>query len=117
MLSGSCLRIKHPITQCPTFVYPSNDGFLHEGSPTGPCIPPFRSRGDIDHKIPLNAIFVNFTASVRLRHLDCQKPGWRSTLHQEAKEVLAEVEQLHEAVLWDYRKSVEALDQAPVGIQ
>jgi len=97
---GFPVMIKHPITQCPTAFYTSSDGFLHEGSPTGPRLPAFSSRGDVGRDVTLNPILVNLAAAIRLRWLDQQIPGWRNTLHVEALEVLTEVEELYTAVVF-----------------
>ena len=100
--------IKHPTTGHPTPFYTSDDGFLHEGSPTGPCLPPFGSRGFIDREIPLNPILVNFAAKLRLRRLDHQIPGWRTRLHPEAQKVLAGVDKVHEAAIWELEPMLKA---------
>ena len=96
--------IKHPTTDRLTNFYPSSDGFLregpiHEGSPTGPRLPAFSSRGD--RNVPLNPIFVNDAAAIRLRRLDRRRPGWRETLDEEAQKILVEVETLRKAVIWE----------------
>lgn len=100
----------HPITKKYTLFYPSKDrdGFLRKESPTGPPLPPFRSRGEIDRNVPLNPILVNFAAVLRLRHLIRQDPMWGSTLDRHVIDVLQRVVMLHAAVLWDPRSSQEA---------
>jgi len=93
--------IKHPTTQQFTLFYKSEDGFLHEGSSTGPRLPPFGSGGISDRSVTLNPIPVNFAAAIRLRRLDRQKPEWRKPLHPEANLILQGVSELYGAV---YRK-------------
>jgi len=98
---GSHLEVKHPTTGRFTHFYNSGDGLLHEGSPAGPPLPSFSSRGDVDRDVPLNPILVNFAAYVRLRRLDRLSPGWKKRLHPEAQVILAAVEDLHAAVVWE----------------
>ena len=102
LIDGFSVVIRHPTTGHPTAFYPS-DGFLregplHEGSPTGPRLPAFSSRGS--REVALNPILVNHAAAIRLRRLDRQLPEWRATLHEEAQKILTEVERLREAILW-----------------
>ena len=98
---GFPLMVKHPTTGCLTNFYNSTDGFLHEGNPAGPRLPPFKSRGDVDRDIPLNPILVNFAAHIRLKRLDRLDSEWKGHLHPEAREILAAVEGLHAAVIWE----------------
>ena len=117
LMDNSYVVIKHPSTGHPTAFYASNDGFLHEGSPTGPRLPPFGSRGIIDREIPLNPILVSFAAKLRLRRLDHQIPGWRTRLHPEAQEVLAGVDKVHKATVWEPEpllKAYNARKRAPL---
>jgi len=101
---GFSVVIKHPTTNHLVTFYPSSDGFLHEGplddrgTPTGPRLPAFSSRGD--RMVKLNPILVNDAAAIRLRRLDRLIPGWRENLHKEAQGILREVHRLREAVLW-----------------
>ena len=94
------LVITHPTTQRFTMFYASSDGLLHEGSTTGPPLPPFCSRGWTKRSVLLNPFLVNFAAHVRMRCLDRQIPGWRDQLHPDAKAILAEVESLQKTVRW-----------------
>jgi hypothetical protein len=105
LVGGFPIAIKHPTTGHPALFYTSSDGFLHEGSSTGPRLPPFSSRGDIDRDIPLNPILVNFAAELRLRRLDRQSPGWRENLHSDAQKVLASVKLLRKAVTFNWDPS------------
>ena len=102
LIDNTAVLIKHPHTQNFTRFYASRfkDGFLHEGSPTGPPLPPFHSRGKIGHIVPLNPILVNYAAILRLRHLIHQNPSWGSTLSQRAIRVLRNIVSLHGAVIW-----------------
>jgi hypothetical protein len=104
-VGGFPIAIKHPTTGHPALFYTSSDGFLHEGSSTGPRLPPFSSRGDIDRDIPLNPILVNFAAELRVRRLDRQVPGWRDNFHSDAQKVLANVKFLHRAVIFNRDRS------------
>ena len=70
----SPMLIVHPLTKQPTFVYADEGGALRGGSTTGPIPPPFRSRGPLEHEVPLNPILVNFAAILRLRRVFRQKP-------------------------------------------
>jgi len=95
------IQIKHPTTGELTFFYNSKDGFLREGSATGPRLPPFSSRGVIERSAPLNPILVNFSADSRLRHIGNQFPEWREELHPEANLILQGVSELHDVVIWE----------------
>lgn len=101
---GMFLTVKHPTTGRLVDFYNSEDGFLHEGSPAGPRLPPFSSRGDVDRDIPLNPILVNFAAHIRLGRIDRLGRGWKERLHPEAQEILTAVEDLHAAVVWEPEK-------------
>lgn len=101
LTGGSALVVKHPSTGRFTNFYYSEDGFLHEGSPAGPRLPPFSSRGGVDRNIPLNPILVNFAAHIRTRRLDRRSREWRKHLHPEAQEIIGAVEDLHAAVVWE----------------
>jgi len=102
LMGGAPVMIKHPVTQEFTeFFIQDNSGFLHQGSPTGPRLPAFSSRGDIDRKIPLNSILVNFAAMVRLRRLVCQNLQWGSGLDREAVHILQAAVALHKLVTWN----------------
>ena len=94
--------IKHPVTQDFARFYPSRheDGFLHEGSPTGPPLLSFCSRGNIDRDVPLNPSLVNFAAMIRFRRLVRQNPMWGSKLDPYIIKVLWNVVALHAAVYW-----------------
>ena len=78
----------------------NKDGHLCEGSPTGPILPPLRSRGTIDRVIPLNPILVNYAAVIRLRRLIRRDSKWKSPLSSHVIKVLRGVAALHEAVNW-----------------
>ena len=95
------LVIRHPTTERYTLFYASQDGFLHEGSPTGPRLPPFSSRGPVERSVPLNPILVNFSADIRLRRLDRVIPEWRNGLDPEANLILHGVSDLYNAVNWE----------------
>ena len=99
--------IKHPVTQNFTTFYASEyrDGFLREGSPTGPFLPPFKSRGEINREIPLNPILVNWAAMIRLRRFIRQKLTQESTFAQHVIDVLRDVMRLHAAVIWNPQQS------------
>jgi hypothetical protein len=100
--------IKHPYTQNFTPFYASKyqDGYLRDGSPSGPPLPPFSPRGDRD--IPLNPILVNFAAILRLRRIVRRSPAWESkTLAGHLANTLQGVVALHAAVLWDHNLSHE----------
>jgi len=99
--------IKHPVTRRFTCFYASEckDGMLREGSPTGPPLPPFCSRGTTERSTPLNPILVNWAAIIRLRRLICQNPMWGSALASRVIQVLQRVVTLHAAVLWDPQQS------------
>ena len=101
------LVIKHPLTKQfkPFYANERGDGTLREGSPTGPILPPFYSRGKIHREIPLNPILVNWAAMIRFRRLIRQNPMWGSALHPSAVRVLRGVVELHAAVLWDPPRS------------
>lgn len=102
------VAIKHPYTQNLTPFYASKyqDGYLREGSPSGPPLPPFSPRGD--HDIPLNPILVNFAAILRLRRIVRQNPAWDSkTLAGDLANTLQGVVALHAAVPWDPNHSHE----------
>jgi len=112
LTGGFPVVIKHPATGHLTTFYTSSDGFfhegpLHEGSPTGPRLPAFGSRGG--REVTLNPILVNHAAVIRLRRLERQLPEWRATLDEEAQKILTEVERLHEAVLWKPGQDFEQL--------
>ena len=113
LTGGSSLLIKHPTTRRLTSFYTASDGFLHEGSPTGPRLPQFGSRGEVDRDITLNPILVNFAAAIRLSYLDRQTPGWRESLDAEAKRILDEVENLHRAVIWEPGQVLEQSSETP----
>ena len=97
------MEIKHPVTQQFThlFIPEHNLGFLREGSPSGPRLPAFSSRGEVAREIPLNPILVNFAAMIRLRRLLHKDDRWGSHLSGEARSILKAVVDLHEAVTWD----------------
>ena len=99
---GHFLSIKNPATGLVTGFHNAGnvDGFLHEGGPTGPPLRRLRSRGNIGREVTLNPILVNLLAHVRMRRLDRGMPGWRAALHQDAKDILTEIGNLHEAVIW-----------------
>jgi len=99
---NAAMLVKHPITQDLKCFYASGskDGHLREGSPTGPPLPPFRSRGMTDPEIPLNPILVNYAAIIRFRRLIRQDPSWGSTLSPRSINVLRNVVELHAAVIW-----------------
>ena len=113
LYGGFPVIIKHPITQEFAKFYASkyNDGLLHEGSSTGPPLPPFHSRGEINRSIPLNPILVNLAAMNRFDTVIY--PGWGSTLDQHAITVLQEVVKLYKAVLWDPQNSNQKLFEIP----
>ena len=118
-LDGSSVEIKHPITQeFKRFFIPQKSlGFLREGSPTGPRLPPFSSRGDVDQKVPLNPILVNFAAMVRLSRLIHQSPEWESGLDAEVLSILGEAIRLHKAVIWAPRCHPESVVASiPTGV-
>ena len=102
LINNAAVLIKHPVTHNLTCYYASEskDGHLREGSPTGPHLPPFRSRGFSDPKVPLNPIFVNYAAIIRFRRLVRQDPSWGSALSPRSIRVLREVMELHAAVIW-----------------
>ena len=99
--------IKHPVTQNFTTFYASEnrDGSLREGSPTGPPLPPFQSRGEINREIPLNPILVNWAATIRLRRFIRQKCMQESTFAHHVIDVLRNVMRLHAAVIWNPQQS------------
>ena len=101
LMGGAPVVIKHPVTQefANFFVSQNNSGFLHEGSPTGPRLPPFSSRGDINRVVPLNPILVNFAAIVQLRRLVRQNLQWGRGLDPIAISTLKSAILLHKAVI------------------
>ena len=102
LINNFPVLIGHPITGAPTSFYTSrdNDGHLHEGGPTGPILPPLRSRGGINRTVPLNPILVNYAAMIRFRRLVRQDLRWGSTLSDDAAAILREVVKLHEVINW-----------------
>lgn len=118
LMGGASVEIKHPVTQefAKFFVSQNNSGFLHEGSPTGPRLPPFSSRGDIDPEVPLNPILVNFAAMVRLRRLIRQNLQWGRGLDQVAVTILQAAVMLHKVVTWN-PESHPIFIEAPIPIQ
>ena len=92
------MRSNTPPQDIPLSFTPPVTGFCTKGSPTGPRLPPFSSRGGVGRDIPLNSILVNFAAQLRLRRLDRQSPGWRGKLHPDAQVILARVKSPHKAV-------------------
>ena len=114
LVQGQPILIKHPTTGIFGLFYANEDGFLHEGSPTGPRLPAFGSRGNADRDVLLNPILVNFAAHIRLRRFERQNPRWRASLNPEAQEILNHVEQLHEAVT---KKIVPSPKQSSVSVK
>ena len=110
LLDGRSLMVKHPTTECFTKFCSSEDGFLREGSRTGPLLPPLRSRFMANRNIPLNPILVNFAARARMRRFDCQSPGWRKDLHPGAQKILTAVDKLYAAVIWRPQQQTTDLD-------
>ena len=110
LLDGCPLSIKHPITERFTKFCSSEDGFLREGSRTGPLLPPLRSRAMTNRNIPLNPILVNFAARARMRRFDRQNPGWRKDLHPDAQKILTAVDKLYAAVIWRPQRQTMDLD-------
>lgn len=100
-MNGCPLVVRHPTTDRYTLFYASGDGFLHKGSPTGPPLPPFSSRGPAERIAPLNPILVNFSADIRLRRLDRKIPEWRNGLDPEVILILQGVSDLHKTVNWE----------------
>jgi len=93
------LPIQNPTTGQNANYY-SGDGCLHQESPTGPLLPPFRSRGIVAREIPLNPILVTFPAHLRMRRLDRMTPRWRARLHPHAQKLLTVLGELYDAVTW-----------------
>ena len=110
LIGGFPLVIRHPITNQFACFYTSErqDGLLREGSPTGPRLQPFCSRGNINRDVPLNPILVNFAAVIRLRRVIRQNPSWGSKLDPLVTLLLQRVMLLHEAVLWHPQSSHQA---------
>ena len=104
LIDNTAVLIKHPVTQDLRCFYASEnkDGHLREGSPTGPHLPPLRSRGRIDRAIPLNPILVNYAAILRLKRLIRQDPFWADRLDQSIITILRNAVKLYEAVIWTH---------------
>lgn len=118
LMGGAPVVIKHPVTKEFTeFFVQDNPGFLRQGSPTGPRLPAFSSRGDVDRDIPLNPILVNFAAMIWLRRLVRQNPRWGSGLDTEAINILRAAVALHNAIIWNPRSHPSVSVEAPIPVE